>query len=81
VFLCFLSFCGSQAYFHVLRIGPIFYGRKCLRQKCFDSAPSTERAKIFVEKFFALEVGLGREELQGIQGFLVLFSGKKTIAE
>jgi len=36
-----------------------------LLRKC--TVQSTERAKIFVEKFFALEVGLGREELQGIK--------------
>ena len=28
---------------------------------------STEKAKIFLEKIFGLEVGLGREEVQGIQ--------------
>jgi hypothetical protein len=33
--------------------------RKCTVQ-------STERAKIFPEKFFGLKVGLGREEVQGI---------------
>jgi len=32
---------------------------------------STERVKIFPQKNFALEVGLGREELQGILPFCV----------
>ena len=31
-----------------------------------STVQSTERVKIFPQKFFALEVGLGREELQGI---------------
>jgi len=30
---------------------------------------TTERVKIFPQKFFALEVGLGREELQGINSY------------
>ena len=31
-----------------------------------STVQSTERVKIFPQKFFALKVGLGREELQGI---------------
>jgi hypothetical protein len=31
-----------------------------------STVQSTERVKIFLEKIFALEVGLGQEELQGI---------------
>ena len=39
---------------------------------CCELPPSksTERVKIFPQKFFALKVGLGREELQGIFVFL-----------
>ena len=32
-----------------------------------STVQSTERVKIFPQKFFALKVGLGREELQGIK--------------
>ena len=31
-----------------------------------STVQSTEGVKIFLQKFFALKVGLGREELQGI---------------
>ena len=48
-----------------------------LLRKC--TVQSTERAKIFVEKFFALEVGLGREELQGILVFAEIL--KKNFLE
>ena len=34
-----------------------------------STVQSTERVKIFPQKFFALKVGLGREELQGIVRF------------
>jgi len=32
-----------------------------------STVQSTERVKIFPQKIFALKVGLGQEELQGIQ--------------
>ena len=32
-----------------------------------STVQSTERVKIFPQKFFALKVGLGREELQGVR--------------
>ena len=41
-----------------------------------STVQSTERVKIFPQKFFALKVGLGREELQGIiLPFFFCFSG------
>ena len=40
---------------------------KCLSPKFFE-----ERVKIFPQKFFALKVGLGREELQGILAYFFL---------
>ena len=38
---------------------------------------TTERVKIFPQKFFALKVGLGQEELQGILDVLRVLSKKK----
>ena len=40
---------------------------------------TTERVKIFPQKFFALKVGLGREELQGIAKNFTNFSLRKKL--
>ena len=61
-------FFGEFPYDYLAEIGEFSASFRNTLYPGTSTVQSTERVKIFPQKFFALKVGLGREELQGIFG-------------